>query len=778
MSKLASVPSVAAYEDNEDNGIYNAVAIILRCKHHKNIGLTKLPGKDFLWFPISKLSETENASSAAAKLLAQLLKSPKGDLQYTAPQFVQLCRFQINKLGTFAELTLFGCEVKPTASGLCCRACTKLEWFTKLTIDEPRVWGPEPAVYKDVNNPAETNFINSLHEFTVSDVVHLLPRGPPRSVFDQLLESAKMEEKDLRELFAEFVKHCYPSRSMNLTSFVDYMSRTGWGSDEKKLERTYRSFKVHEIQYVRINEFVFGLAAFGRKTEHKEKIAKLRCHYIFRYYDDNNDGSLSPHEMLNLHRDILEANGTTSSEEDALNLFFLTCSQTKVSLDHQWPETKIIEAVQEKALRGTAGLCRAPGSVMATRLYELSPTASAIDSEAKTIAGPLCAGCKPKHYVLANNEVTLNVDGVIVDSKPIKDADENSQSISKVQAIDLFDAKSPVNKLLKWIRQYWYTIQPSKAPKGAVGRNFYTSETEQEVAQVVNAVITQAKQMFSKEPRVLRINSPCHVLGDIHGNLYDLMAYEQMLWRRAPFATAGAHLFLGDYVDRGDYGVEVVLYLFCMKLLAPGQFYLIRGNHEVRQLQKTFTFTRECEKKFGDLEIWNSLNLVFDMMPLCAVIDGHIFCSHGGIPTTIQELSALGIPRPLSDPEAMSPSAWEILWNDPINANEFSDYTEQLRVTSGQQAIKVLGGFLGNTKRGTAYFFSQEAVESFLRTNGLSHIIRAHEVMNEGYRFFHQGKTATVFSSSRYCNGTNEAACILVADQKLRVIKLDSRSRL
>ena len=35
-------------------------------------------------------------------------------------------------------------------------------------------------------------------------------------------------------------------------------------------------------------------------------------------------------------------------------------------------------------------------------------------------------------------------------------------------------------------------------------------------------------------------------------------------------------------------------------------------------------------------------------------------------------------------------------------------------------------------------------------------------------------KLVTVFSSSKYCNGSNEAACVLIDNKKLRVIRLDT----
>ena len=38
------------------------------------------------------------------------------------------------------------------------------------------------------------------------------------------------------------------------------------------------------------------------------------------------------------------------------------------------------------------------------------------------------------------------------------------------------------------------------------------------------------------------------------------------------------NVFAGDYVDLGDYGIEVVAYHFAQKIVGPTKFHLLRGK--------------------------------------------------------------------------------------------------------------------------------------------------------------------------------------------------------
>lgn len=472
-------------------------------------------------------------------------------------------------------------------------------------------------------------------------------------------------------------------------------------------------------------------------------------------------------------------------------------------------EMNFMLAVGSMQLRGTSTLFRSQISVLPVKQhYEtISERQALTDFEGNLVGGELkrrgtCPRCKEKRYTLALHTVKLTHDAQIIEPTEVR-FDEYPPPITRAQrqlSRATFASDSTPNRLIDMITNYWNAVVAAQnGPSGnqpgvslparilttsnnavPLGKTTWERVDRQILAEEIKKVCVQAERIFKSEARVVGVNSPCFVLGDIHGNLIDLRTYERILWPNAPTCVAGSYLFLGDYVDRGDFGLECICYLLSMKVLAPKAFFLLRGNHELRSIQQAFTFFREVCEKFRNqqlgVQVWDTLNKVFDLMPVAATIDDQIFCSHGGIPTSALRLDELyNIPTPLTDPENQSAPAWEILWNDPVSTTEYSEYADLLRKQpGGQQAVANMQGYLPNTKRGTAFFFSEEAVKRFLHLNGMTHIIRAHECVPPGYALHCNGKVITIFSSSHYCGATNDAACILVEREKLRIIRLDT----
>ena len=101
-------------------------------------------------------------------------------------------------------------------------------------------------------------------------------------------------------------------------------------------------------------------------------------------------------------------------------------------------------------------------------------------------------------------------------------------------------------------------------------------------------IMRRVRTVLSQEPNLVRVDGKVVIVGDIHGQFYDLVAMLRKLKGRS--STPSKLLFLGDYVDRGNYGPEVALYLFCLKLKTPEDIFLLRGNHESRDMAESFNF--------------------------------------------------------------------------------------------------------------------------------------------------------------------------------------------
>ncbi len=92
------------------------------------------------------------------------------------------------------------------------------------------------------------------------------------------------------------------------------------------------------------------------------------------------------------------------------------------------------------------------------------------------------------------------------------------------------------------------------------------------------------------EPSLIDIdlkNENFNICGDIHGQFYDLLK----IFNEFGYPSeTNPYLFNGDFVDRGSFSVECIITLLCFKLLYPNHFYLARGNHESRNLNKVYGF--------------------------------------------------------------------------------------------------------------------------------------------------------------------------------------------
>ncbi|KAH0791765.1 serine/threonine-protein phosphatase PP2A-2 catalytic subunit-like [Histomonas meleagridis] len=274
---------------------------------------------------------------------------------------------------------------------------------------------------------------------------------------------------------------------------------------------------------------------------------------------------------------------------------------------------------------------------------------------------------------------------------------------------------------------------------------------KQPTSTEVKFIIDEATKIFHSEPNVLKIFPPLVLCGDIHGKLSDL--HEILKTSGSPPITR--YLFLGDYVDRGDQSVEVLMVICILKIMYKDSFFMIRGNHESMSITEVYGFRNEVLRKYGSESLYQSFESLFNSIPLAAVINNEIFCVHGGITSQAATIEAISRLNRFIDIPNTGPIC-ELLWNDPIDEN--CEYIE-------------------STDRNIGSMFGIAATEEFFKANGIKMIIRAHQTKKLGFEYCQNGRVLTVFSASNYEKNLKNYGGIITIDENMKIDEISFQTQ-
>ena len=175
--------------------------------------------------------------------------------------------------------------------------------------------------------------------------------------------------------------------------------------------------------------------------------------------------------------------------------------------------------------------------------------------------------------------------------------------------------------------------------------------------------------------------------------------------------------------------------LLLLKARYPHRITLLRGNHESRRSRRSTAFTTSAGVNTAT-PILGYCTELFDWCPLAALVDGEVLCVHGNCSDvrTIDQMRL--IDRKMEIPhEVPSATSW-----------------------SGWWAV---------SPRGAGWLFGSQVTSEFNSINGIQLICRAHQLVQEGYKYMFNEGLVTVWSAPNYCYRCGNVAAILQLDDKL-----------
>ena len=268
----------------------------------------------------------------------------------------------------------------------------------------------------------------------------------------------------------------------------------------------------------------------------------------------------------------------------------------------------------------------------------------------------------------------------------------------------------------------------------------------------IRSLCQRARPIFLEQSMLLELEAPIKICGDVHGQFTDLLR----LFEYGGFPPEANYVFLGDYVDRGKQSIETICLLLAYKIQYPENFFILRGNHESAGINRIYGFYDECKRRYS-IKLWKVFSDVFNCLPAAALIDEKILCMHGGLSPELHSLQQIAeIQRPCDVPDVGL--MCDLLWSDP-----------DPNVTGW-----------GENDRGVSFVFGADVVANFLEEQDLDLLVRAHQVVEDGYEFFAGRRLVTLFSAPNYCGEFDNAGGMISVDEDLmcsfQILKPSSRS--
>ncbi|KAH0572160.1 Serine/threonine-protein phosphatase [Spironucleus salmonicida] len=246
-------------------------------------------------------------------------------------------------------------------------------------------------------------------------------------------------------------------------------------------------------------------------------------------------------------------------------------------------------------------------------------------------------------------------------------------------------------------------------------------------------------ELLSKLPNVIDYNSDNFIaIGDLHGTYISLLEILP-----GTINKDDKFIFLGDYVDRGFFSVEILYVLLSLLIQYPNNIILLRGNHETESMSSQNGFFLELFIKFVNqqysnckefLELYSLFLQLFNSLPIVCTTPNYTLLHAGPAQIPLEQINLL---NRFKDPES---DTTDYTQNDPISDIIWSDFEGQQKFPYGE-----------NLARGVSITYNSQAIKIF---TGDKLLIRSHTCVSDPII---EQNFINIFSVAMY-DGSNKAS--------------------
>ena len=332
---------------------------------------------------------------------------------------------------------------------------------------------------------------------------------------------------------------------MPVDSFKYYLSKYGFKKEDKRINALFLAFNYMKSGFVSFHELLIGLVSLEPQAIHHD----TRIKFVFRFYDFGSKGFLDMKDFTKIAADLMpKSENATPKMLQAYTSQLVKAVGTTLRPDSTESITyaKFMDAIMNQRLRGTSSLCRSrvPVFLQLTRAFirRKKPQTGGLQEwkDLKAVLIPrshkgVCRVCKSCHYKLATHVVGMDEMGHVCGNggttRLLSKDDKNPTAIDAHSVEFVFNDKSTSNLLLGMIRKFVKRKGSAVQPRGLLDNG---PIEQKQMLVLMEKLVKEAKVVLKSDGRLPNVTSPVYVIGDIHGNLEDLLTLEKMIWRSAP----------------------------------------------------------------------------------------------------------------------------------------------------------------------------------------------------------------------------------------------------